>query len=86
MHAQELLSGGEGNEPYVRNIELYIYAEEPASFFDVMARARQRAEVAIGYITDVSDAEARQVILNPADKELPRTWGPHDKIVVLAND
>ena len=28
MHAQELLSGGDGHEPYVRNIELYIYADE----------------------------------------------------------
>jgi hypothetical protein len=45
---QELLSGGEGNEPYVRDVSLYVYKDELASFFDVMARARKRCEVAVG--------------------------------------
>ena len=126
----------------MRDVSLYVYKDELASFFDVMARARKRCEVAVGcalhagsstrlsfatletfcacvllrirrancvsrgavtptatwapwlsaraprcrYILNAADHHDRRVVLNPTDKEQPRTWAPCDKIVVLAND
>eukprot|EP01052_Picozoa_sp_SAG31_P029963 SAG31_NODE_3030_length_4767_cov_3.085904_3_plen_554_part_00 len=82
----ELLSGGDGNEVYVRPSSRYVHPNEQASMFDVMARARQRAEVAIGYILDDGSMEPAIVRLNPPDKNKRREWKENDRIVVLAQD
>ena len=49
---------------YVHPVEKYLHAEEELSFYDVIRRARQKAEIVIGY----QQRGSGRVVLNPADK------------------
>ena len=73
----------EGSELYLRPASLYMHENEEASFFDVMARAREREnpEIIIGY-----QLEGEEVVLNPEEKTEPRIWTSGDFLVVLAED
>jgi len=84
----ELLSA-EGNEPYLRKVELYVDVErkEPLSFWDVCLRARQRREVAVGYCPhSMKFEDCGEVMLNPPDKDKPIVWSAGDIVVVIALD
>jgi hypothetical protein len=78
-----------GNEMHIKDVRLFAYEGETLSFWEIMNRARQRCEVAIGYQLR-SDFEAnapdKGLILNPPDKSQRITWQTRDKIVVISED
>jgi len=87
----------EGNDIRIKDVRLYAYEGETLSFLEVMNRARQRCEVAIGYQRRAdfeAGAEDKGITINPPNKELRITWtGPTtrgdevlegDRIVVIA--
>ncbi|CAM6111198.1 unnamed protein product [Calypogeia fissa] len=78
----EELFAEEGNEMYIRRGEMYLYDQEELSFYDIMARARQRHEVVIGYRLATQD----RAIINPPNKFTTRNWSLGDVFVVLAQD
>ncbi len=76
----------EGSELYFKPMIDYVEPGKPVKFYTVLEAARQRGEVAIGYrLQELAyDAEkAYGVKLNPI-KSQPVTFGPEDRIVVLA--
>jgi len=93
----ELFSVGK-NDIRIRDVRLYAYEGETLSFLEIMNRARQRCEVAIGFQrrADVEGGMPQKgIILNPPNKEMRITWnGPTmngndeviegDRIVVIA--
>ncbi|XP_057848229.2 ion channel CASTOR isoform X5 [Cryptomeria japonica] len=78
----EELFSEEGNEMYIRRAEFYLDDQEELNFYEIMVRARQRREIAIGYRL----ASADQPIINPPDKGTQRRWSVEDYFVVLAED
>jgi len=93
----------EGNEIHIKDVRLFVNTEKPESltFWEIMNRARQRCEVAIGYQRGadiIAGVEDKGIILNPANREEKITWmGPRvdpntgqvipgDKIVVIAEE
>ncbi|GLJ25535.1 hypothetical protein SUGI_0489020 [Cryptomeria japonica] len=64
----EELFSEEGNEMYIRRAEFYLDDQEELNFYEIMVRARQRREIAIGYRL----ASADQPIINPPDKGTQR--------------
>jgi hypothetical protein len=90
-----------GNDIRIKDARLYAYEGETLSFWEIMNRARQRCEVAIGFQrrADVlSGAPDNGIVLNPPRKEDRITWrGPSpeeladginmgDKIVVISEE
>ena len=80
-----------GSELYVRPAATYVAEGDKASFFDIMARARNRKEVALGFIeridhTDHDKHAAGRAFINPAEKAERRQWGSAVCIIVLAED
>jgi ion channel POLLUX/CASTOR len=75
----------EGSEIYLRPAQDYIQLEQGVNFYTVVESARRRNEVAIGYRRhdQASHAPAFGVVVNP-DKAAPVTFGPGDKVIVLA--
>jgi len=65
---------------YIRPAELYINPGEQASFFDMMARARQRKEIMIGYKNHRDEAG----IINPPNKNELITWTAAHSFIVLS--
>jgi len=93
---EDLFAAG-GNEIRIKDVRLYAYEGETLSFLEIMNRARQRCEVAIGFQrrADIDDgAPDNGIVLNPPKKGGRITWrGPTmhgdeivegDRIVVLA--
>ncbi|MQL87982.1 hypothetical protein Taro_020529 [Colocasia esculenta] len=78
----EELFAEEGNELCIRPAEFYLYDQEELSFYDIMARGRQRQEVVIGYRL----AHAERAIINPQCKQQPRKWSLADVFVVISHD
>uniref|UniRef100_A0A061QVV7 Ion channel pollux n=1 Tax=Tetraselmis sp. GSL018 TaxID=582737 RepID=A0A061QVV7_9CHLO len=72
-----------GNELYVHSAKRYIYPREKVSFFDIVARARQRNEIVVGYKLRSS----QRPILNPPQKhERNLTLAGTEQVVVLAEE
>eukprot|EP00270_Netrium_digitus_P022193 TRINITY_DN9836_c0_g2_i1.p1 TRINITY_DN9836_c0_g2~~TRINITY_DN9836_c0_g2_i1.p1 ORF type:complete len:219 (+),score=53.15 TRINITY_DN9836_c0_g2_i1:1-657(+) len=71
-----------GTELYIRQGLLYFRDGENLSWFELMTRARQRRELAIGYRL----ANTEVAIMNPENKSERKYWSANDSIVVLAND
>jgi len=83
------LFSAEGNEIHIKDSSLYAFEGESLCFWEILNRARQRGEVALGYqrFQDVLDGAAEKgIVLNPADKQNKIVWNKGDKIVVLAED
>merc|ERR1711970_139129 len=79
----------EGNEMHIKDVRLFAYEGETLSFWEIMNRARQRCEVAIGYQRQadvLAGAPDKGLTLNPVDKAKRITWSPLDKIVVISED
>ncbi|KAK3166089.1 hypothetical protein QOZ80_1AG0041310 [Eleusine coracana subsp. coracana] len=76
----EELFAEEGNEMCIRSAEFYLYEQEELSFFDIMARAREREEIVIGYRLANTD----QAIINPEHKIEIRKWSLDDVFVVIS--
>merc|ERR1711959_453807 len=77
----EDLFSPEGNEMHIKDIKFFAHQGEYLSFWEIMNRARQRCEIALGYERD-EDGE-RQIVLNPTEKIC---WTKGDRIVVLSED
>ncbi|KAG6550567.1 hypothetical protein Mapa_007936 [Marchantia paleacea] len=78
----EELFAEEGNEMYIRPGEMYLYDQEELSFYDIMARARQRQEIVIGYRLASQD----RAIINPPNKLTVQKWSLEDVFIVLAQE
>jgi hypothetical protein len=77
------LFDSDGNEIYLKHAHRYSSPGENVTFYDVMGRARGRGEVAIGYrLAKGEDG----LVINPADKTTPMTFGAEDRVIVLAQD
>lgn len=74
------LVSADGHEVYVKPARIYVGDDESVSFLDVMARARTRGEVAIGWSPD----GAKDLVLNPPRKRASRRLHEDARIVVLA--
>ena len=82
------LLNAEGAEIYLKPISDYIKVGQPLNFYTVVEAARRRGEIAIGYRLLRHAQEPAQnygVRLNPIKSDLV-TYGPDDRIVVLATD
>jgi len=79
----------EGNELHIKDCSLYAFEGEELCFWDILNRARQRAEVALGYQRKedlLAGKKEKGLVLNPLDKTERFVWRTGDKIVVLAED
>jgi voltage-gated potassium channel Kch len=75
-----------GSELYLKPASLYIRLGQPTNFYTVVAAASHRQQVAIGYrlAAQAHDSQANFGIhLNPKKSERVG-FGPHDRIIVLA--
>ena len=78
----------EGSEIYLKPVTDYVETGRPVNFYTVLEAARRRNETAIGYRV-VSQAKAAEksygVHTNPKKSESV-TFGPEDKVIVLAEN
>jgi voltage-gated potassium channel Kch len=84
----EDLFNAEGSELYLKLAEHYVQLGRPVNFYTVVEVARRRSEVAIGYrlAAQAYDPERSYgVTVNP-DKSNLVTFGPQDRIIVLAEN
>jgi len=75
-----------GSEIYLRPAEEYVVLDTKINFYTVIAAAKKKGEVAMGYrIKDISDdsEKAYGVVVNPTKSE-EITFTHHDKIIVIA--
>lgn len=82
------LFDAEGAEVYVRPATEYVTADRPVSFYTVVEAAQRRNEVAIGYRLKAlasDSSRAYGVVVNPRKSEQV-TFGPADRVIVLAED
>ena len=75
----------EGSEMHIKDIRLYAREGEALNWWELVARARQRAHVALGWKRESIDAFVAPV-LNPVDKEQKIVWRYGDKLVVFSED
>jgi len=91
-----------GNEMHIKNVGLFAQPGESLSYWEMMNRARQRVEIAIGFELSITNADKMrdgfpegELIINPvADGELgwsvgksdKITWMPNDRIIVISED
>ncbi len=78
----------EGSELYMRPAEDYVKSGQSVNFYTVVAAARQRNEVAIGYrsrTTSSAKSLRGDIRLNPAKSDMV-TFSEGDQIIVLAED
>jgi len=78
----EDLFSPEGSEMHIKDIKLYAAQGESLSFWELLARARMRCEIAIGYYKH----GGKELVMNPLDKSAPICWDPADRVVVLSED
>lgn len=84
----DTLFSSEGSEIYLRSASDYIVAGASVDFYSVLEAARRRGETAIGYrLADNARSSQHRygVKLNPRKDETV-TFGPEDKIIVLAEN
>ncbi len=78
----------EGAEVYLKPIEDYVILDTPLNFYTVVAAARERGEIAIGYRRQLDSSVAGPtygVTLNPPKSTAVR-FRAGDRIVVLAEE
>jgi hypothetical protein len=77
----------DGNEMHIKDIRLYVAPGETCCFWDVLARARTRCEVAIGFY---SANFGNELIINPTGDPLTKSdainWMDGDRLVVISED
>lgn len=81
----EELYNPEGCEMHIKDIRLYAKEEESLNWWELVARARLRAEVAMGFVKQSEDVYIPPV-LNPEDKDERLVWRKGDKLVVFSED
>jgi len=83
---QELFSP-EGSEMHIKDVMLYARPNEQLNFWELVTRARNRAEVCLGWIrADELDGGAPVPNLNPLNKQERHVWRVGDQLVVLSED
>ena len=87
-----------GNEMHIKNVGLFAQPGESLSHWEMMNRARQRVEIAIGFELSVTTADKMRdgfpegvMIINPVCTDSPGksakvTWMPNDRIIVISED
>jgi len=78
----------EGSEIYLKPANHYVKTGTPMTYTTVLAAAAQKGESAIGYKLAAfagDPAKGFGVVVNPNKSELV-TFGPHDKVIVLAEE
>jgi len=88
MHAliQDIFSP-EGSEMHIKDIRLYAHEGESLNFWELVTRARNRAEVCLGWIkADEYDGGSPVPDLNPLDKVQKHSWHYGDQLVVISED
>jgi len=75
----------DGSELHIKEIELYAHEGEALNWWELVARARLRAEIALGYIKQ-SESVYVLPVLNPPDKKQKITWHHWDKLVVFSEE
>lgn len=76
----------EGSEIYLKPASAYVAPGTPVTFYTVVESARRRGEVAIGYRLAAAASDPSRsygVLVNP-DKPERVTFGPGDRVIVLA--
>ncbi|MCX6551804.1 MAG: potassium transporter TrkA, partial [Acidobacteria bacterium] len=71
---------------YLKPAQDYVTTGVPMNFYTVVESARRKSQVAIGYRLAAHAGDASRaygVVVNP-DKSVAVTFGPDDRIVVLA--
>jgi len=83
----DVLFSSEGSEIYLRPAELYVKPGVSVDFYTVLEAASRRGETAIGYRVkaDANDADSAYGIRVNPRKHAPVTFGPGDKLIVLAD-
>jgi hypothetical protein len=77
----------EGSEMHIKDIRLYAREHEDLNFWELVTRARNRAEVCLGWIkASEYDGGAPVPNLNPIDKLEKHRWQFGDQLVVLSED
>lgn len=76
----------DGNEMHIKDICLYANEGEFLTFWEILNRARQRLEVAMGYERFDAEAGERNITLNPPNKDEKICWQKGDRVVVLSED
>ncbi len=85
----EDLCSADGSEIYLKPASKYMAPSETVTFADLMARARARKEIAIGYTLAKLERHADKaygITLNPHDKESPLPISVADRVIVIAED
>jgi len=83
----EDLCDADGHEIYLKPAWRYVAPDETVTFADVMARARARDEIALGYKLKSLEQDSSKrygIVLNPPDKLAPVKLGPEDRIIIVA--
>jgi voltage-gated potassium channel Kch len=76
----------EGSEVYLKPISQYVKTGMPVTFSTVIAAAAQKGEVAFGYklANQAGEASASYGVVVSPKKSAPITFGPDDRLIVLA--
>lgn len=76
-----------GSEMHIKDIKLYANEGEELNFWELVTRARNRAEVCLGWIK-AAEYEGGSPVpnLNPVDKQTRHVWRYGDQLVVLAEE
>ena len=85
---QRLRFDAEGAEIYLKPAGSYVHGGRSVTFATIVAAARRRGEVAIGYRDEslAQDPDANYgVVVNPP-KQRTFTPGPADRVIVVAED
>jgi Trk K+ transport system NAD-binding subunit len=83
----EDLCSADGSEIYLKPASKYLAPSETVTFADLMARARARKEIAIGYKLARLERHADKaygITLNPHDKEVALPLSVEDRVIVIA--
>jgi len=77
----------EGSEMHIKPINLYAYEGESLNFWELVTRARNRAQVCLGWMKlDEYEGGSPVPNLNPVDKVEKHIWMKGDMLVVLSDD
>lgn len=83
-----------GSEITLEKVNAYVDVAnaEMVSFFELMIRGREYGTIVLGYLmrdtetgSDHTTVRYTEVVLNPPEKDLRRTWHPDDLLIVLTS-